>query len=393
MNRRRFLHNSVIGPAAACAAPALAQAQTAKPARGKVSLREKFFGCIAGVHVGSAMGAPCESWTWQRIEEKHGTIDKLMPYLHYNNGWMREAGTTEDGVERQKLMITAIIEKKDRVTAEDVRKIWVKYMLPEQAGMISEGFEGPLLQMAKSGIPACDIGRYCDYAGLNSFSRSCHPIGLINAGDVEGAVADVFEVGQLYQTSNSRGLQWAAVTAMAIAAATKPAATVDSVIATVLKGDPRFASTAGSVKVVEELERNLELTKNCKDFRELRVVFDGVYSGSGMPYSYSSANEVVTKAFCIFAMTKGITKDAMIAGVNIGRDTDCETAVAAGISGALTGAGSIPAEWTKQVDYATSKMRVTNSRRTLREHADGLYDAYLNRLRKARAFAEQMERA
>jgi ADP-ribosylglycohydrolase len=339
------------------------------------------------------MGAPCESWTWQRIEEVHGTIDKLMPYLHYNNGWMREAGTTEDGVERQKLMITAIIEKKDRVTAEDVRKIWVKYMLPEQAGMISEAFEGRLLQMAKSGIPACDIGRYCDYAGLNSFSRSCHPIGLINAGDIEGAVADVFEVGQLYQTTNSRGLQWASVTAMSIAAATKPGATVDSVIATVLKGDPRFASNPGWPKVAEELERNLERTKNCKDFRELRVFFDGVYSGRGMPYSYSSANEVVTKAFCIFAMTKGVTKDAMIAAVNIGRDTDCETAVAAGISGALTGAGSIPPEWIKQVDYATTKMPVTNSRRTMREHADGLYEAYLARLRKARALADLMERA
>ena len=207
LNRRRFLHNSVIAPAAAYAAPTMAQAQAAKPAREKVSLREKFFGCIAGVHIGSSMGAPCEGWTWQRIQEKHGTIDKLMPYLHYNNGWMREAGTTEDGTERQKLMITAIIEKQDRVTAEDVRHIWLKYMLPEQAGIISEAFEGRLLQMAKSGIPACDIGRYCDYAGLNSFSRSCHPIGLINAGDVEGAVSDVFEVGQLYQTTNSRGLQ------------------------------------------------------------------------------------------------------------------------------------------------------------------------------------------
>jgi ADP-ribosylglycohydrolase len=166
---------------------------------------------------------------------------------------------------------------------------------------------------------------------------------------------------------------------------------LDSVIATILKGDPRFASNPGGLKVTEEIERNLELTKHCKDVRELGVVFDGVYSGSGV--IGSQANEVVTKAVCIFAMTKGITKDAMIAAVNIGRDTDCVTAVAAGISGALTGAGSIPAEWIKQVDYATTKMPVTNSRRTVREHADGLYDAYLARLRKARVLADQMERA
>lgn len=41
------------------------------------------------------------------------------------------------------------------------------------------------------------------------------------------------EVGQLYQTAYSRGLQWAAVTAVSIAAATNPDATVDSVLGAV----------------------------------------------------------------------------------------------------------------------------------------------------------------
>src|SRR5665647_2717196 len=158
-----------------------------------VSLKDKFFGCIAGVHIGSAMGAAVEGWSYEKIESTHGLVEKFLPYEHYRNGWVREPGTTEDGVERQKMMSTANIEKKDRVTAEDVRKIWVRDMKPEAAGMISEPFEGVLLAMAKSGIPACDIGRYCDYAGPVSMSRSCHPIALINASNVDGAVEDVFE--------------------------------------------------------------------------------------------------------------------------------------------------------------------------------------------------------
>jgi ADP-ribosylglycohydrolase len=377
------MRNSVVLSSAAAAAAAPAG----------LSLRDKFFGCIVGCHVGSSMGAPCEGWPYDRIEAKHGTIDRLMPYLHYNNGWTREPGTTEDGVERQKLMITAIIEKKDRVTAEDVRKIWVRDIKPEAAGMISEPFETQLLAMAKSGIPACDLGRYCDYAGLNSFSRSCHPIGLINAGDVVNAAADVFEVGQLYQTTNSRGLQWAAVTAMAIAAATRPGATVDSVIEAVSQGDPRFAGQASQRGVGREIQRGLKIIEKCKDFREARKAFDAVYSGTGTPYAFSSANEVVTKAVCIFKMVNGNPKDAMIAAVNFGRDTDCLAAVSAGISGALSGAGAIPEEWIKQVDFATTKMPVTNSRRTLREHADGLYEAYRARLSRMRAFADEMERS
>ncbi len=198
------------------------------------------------------------------------------------------------------MMITAIIEKQDRVTAEDVRKIWVRDMKPEAAGMISEPFEAVLLAMAKSGIPAADIGKYCDYAGLVSMSRSCHPIPLINAGDVDGAVNDVMEVGQLYQTANSRGLQWAAIMAIAIATATKPGATVDSVIAAILKGHPRIGRG-----ITSEIERGLKVAQPCKDYKELRVAFDKVYFGKGMPYPTSYANEVVTKAVCVFSHGQG----------------------------------------------------------------------------------------
>lgn len=376
--RRRFLYGSALAGAA------LTQAQ----AEGGGALRDKFYGCIAACHIGSSMGAPVEGWSYQRIEETHGLVEKLLPYEHYNNGWKREPGTTEDGVERQKLMITAILEKKDRVSAEDVRAIWVRDIKPESAGKVSEPFEATLLAMAKTGLPARDLGRYCDYAGLNSFARSCHPVGLINAGDPAGAVTDVFEVGQLYQTSNSRGLQWASITALAIAAATKPGATVDSVIGAIANGDPRIP--AG---VWREIERGLKRTEGCKHVRELRAVFDPVYNGSGMPYAFSYANEVVTKAVCIFRMAKGDAKEAVIAGVNMGRDTDCVTAIAGGIAGALSGAGSIPGEWIRQVDHATTLNRFTNSQRTLREHADGLYEAFRARLSRFRSYVQMMESA
>jgi ADP-ribosylglycohydrolase len=92
-------------------------------------------------------------------------------------------------------------------------------------------------------------------------------------------------------------------------------------------------------------------------------------------------------------MVKGNTKDAMVAGVNMGQDTDCLAAVAAGISGALSGASSVPEAWIKQVDYATSQIPITNSRRTIRQHADGLYEAFQTRLRRMRSFADEMEQA
>jgi ADP-ribosylglycohydrolase len=397
MARRSFLAGTVAAAAVVSAGRGLGAepAKETKANTGGVSLREKFFGCIAGCHIGSAMGAPVEGWPYDRIEKEYGLLDKLLPYSHYGKkDWVREPGTTEDGVERQKLMIIAILEKQDRINAEDLRRAWVDHMNPNAAGLVSEPFEGALLAMAKTHIPASDMGKYCDYSGLVSLSRSCHPIGLINAGDVRGAIDDIREIGQLYNTANSRGILWAEVTVTAIAAATKSGATVDSVIGAVFdncdKVDTRFFRPAG---IRGEIERALKLTADCTDVRDMRRKFDAIYSGSGIVYAHSYANEIVTKAVCVLRITRGNTWEAMKAGVNMGRDTDCLTAVAAGICGALSGADSIPAEILKQADYATSLNPHTNSKRTLRETSDGLYDAFKARLARMKMYVSEMDAA
>lgn len=348
-----------------------------------VTLQDKFRGCIMGAHIGSAMGAAVEGMSYPEIEKKYGFVEDFLPYEHYGNGWMREPGTTEDGIERQKLMITAIIEKGGRVNAEDVCSAWIRHANPNAGGLVSEPFEGVLLSMAKTGIPAGDLGKYCDYAGLNSFSRACHPIGLINAGNAENAREDVLEVGRLYQTANSRGLKWACVTGVAIAAAALPEATVDSVIGAVY-------DLCDADVVVKELDRELKHTAGISDIRELRAYFDGVYSGIGIPYCFSYANEVVTKGLCIFQMTKGNTADAILAGVNMGRDTDCVAAVAAGITGALGGTASVPQKWIDQLEKATRLNPHTNSKRTMVENADGLMEALRHSLRQQAAYAQRM---
>ena len=364
-----------------------------------VSLRDKFFGTIYGSHIGSSMGAVVEGWLSEKTEEVYGTLDRLVAYEHYDNGWLREAGTTEDGIDRQKLMITAIIEKGDCINAEDLRRIWARDINPLAPGGISEPFEGELLKISKTCVPARDMGRYCDYSNLVSFARSCHPIGMINAGDMEGAVHDVMEVGQVYNYPNSRALRWACVTAVGIAAAMLPDATVDSVLEAIFEhcderksmGDDDVHRDYAGLYVVDELKRALNATEGCRDHRELREVLNTMYYGVGIPYAMAFANELVTKGVCVFRMCGGDIKRSVITAVNLGRDTDCAAAIAAGLSGALGQVETIPDEWIKQVDYATSVHRYTNSKRTLRENADGMYGAFIRKLGKYRAYAALMD--
>jgi len=364
-----------------------------------VTLRDKFYGVICGSHIGSAMGAPVEGWPSEKTEQIFGTLDKLVAYEHYGNGWLRDAGTTEDGIDRQKLMITAIIEKGGRINAEDLRRIWARDINPLAPGGVSEPFEGELLKISKTCVPARDIGRYCDYSNLVTFARSCHPIGMINAGDMEGAVRDVMEVGQVYNYPNSRALRWACVTAVGVAAAMLPDATVDSVLEAIFEycderragGEDDVHRDYAGLYVVDEIKRGLKATEGCKDHRELREAFNKMYYGVGMPYAMAFANEVVTKGVCVFRMCGGDIGKAIVTAVNLGRDTDCTAAVAAGLTGALGRTDTIPEEWIRQVDCATDAHRFTNSRRTLRESADGLYGAFRKKLEYYRRYAAEMD--
>ena len=52
----------------------------------EATLRDKFYGCICGSHIGSSMGAVVEGWPYSKTQQTYGTLDKMFSYEHYNNG-------------------------------------------------------------------------------------------------------------------------------------------------------------------------------------------------------------------------------------------------------------------------------------------------------------------
>jgi hypothetical protein len=81
--------------------------------------------------------------------------------------------------------------------------------------------------------------------------------------------------------------------------------------------DARFFRPAG---IRGELDRALKLTAGCTDVRDMRRKFDSVYSGTGLVYAQSYANEIVTKAICVLKMTKGNTWEAIKVTPSVGSD-------------------------------------------------------------------------
>ena len=361
-------------------------------------LKEKYLGCIAASWIASSMGAVVEGWSRERIKETYGYFDKLESYRHYANvaDWTRMPGSTEDGIERQKLFATAIIEKKDRILAHDLLAVWLRDLDPEKMVYKQERFDRSLLLLAKAGTPPSELGRLWPFPNVNSVPRAAHPIGLINAGDPRGAADDTYEVGKLYANETYFSLRWAALYNAAIAEACKPDATVESVLG-VAKEYVHYRAEAGSLyalydTIEMEVDRALELAAKHKDPMKMRDEFYDYYeSTSFFNYDKAQANEVVSKGLAVFALTKGNPKEAILVSCNFGRDTDCLAAVSAGLAGALSGPSSLPPEWIKQVNKATAADPYTNNKRSIEETAAGLYEAYRAKNGKLAAFLELMD--
>jgi len=363
-----------------------------------LTLKEKFLGCIAGSWVGSAMGAPVEGWTPERIRDTYGFLDNLLPYRHYTDytDWERPPGTTEDGIERQRLIATAIIGKRDRIVADDLIRVWLRDLDPDKMIYKQERFDLSLLELARAGVPPPELGSLWPFQTAVTVARASHPLGLINAGHPQGAADDTFEVGKVYFRETAFGLRWAALYNAAVAEACKPDATVGSVLDVVREFANYRAEhatlTARYDTIAREVDHALALVENHTEASALRDAFYEFYRGGDyVTYGQSQANEVVSKGLAIVALTGGNPKEAILTAVNFGRDTDCLAAVAGGLAGALSGPKDIPTEWIVQVNEATRCDPYTNNQRTIEETADGLYEVFMTRRECLREYVDMME--
>ncbi|HOK46284.1 MAG TPA: ADP-ribosylglycohydrolase family protein, partial [Bryobacteraceae bacterium] len=367
--RRRDLLNSAL------AATLAGSVQTASAAPAH-NLFDKIYGCLAGSFIGSAMGVAVEGFSREKIAEKYGVLKTFEPWdLWWNFPYV--AGSTEDGTERVKQMCLAIAEKGDRINAADLARTWARTNPDERMERMKKivtEFDVETTQVAKvrgynnqlGVVPAGYIGTVVNYThGLNTMVRSFMPIAMVNACDEEGAIRDTYDVGRIYHPLTSEGFLWGAAYNAALAHACRPDATVDSVINTALK----YAHPS----IRPELERGLDIARKYGNTTKMRDAFYEIYDGSGgLPFHYSYAVEIATKAFAAFLATNGNVEDTIIMTVNFGRDTDCLAASAGALAGALAGASKIPPDWIRTVDEATKKNPNTCSQLTIREHAEDI---------------------
>jgi ADP-ribosylglycohydrolase len=359
------------------------------------TLYDRFYAVNAAVTVSNSMGDITEGKHYQRIEEMYGRLDQLLPQdkaesIH-RRAWgpdqvrpahHRPPGMTEDGIERHRLMCTAIIEKGGRVTVWDLARVWIRDINPEYFGILLGNQDRIFYDLLKAGMPPTETGRYADWPGFIGTCKMMLPVGLVNACDPRQAALDALDTGRLKDSPHhafNYALEVCAAVAAGCAEALRPGATVERVIAEALchlSEEPR-----------SEVEAALAWTGQVEDVWALRPLFAEKYHNRRA----SNAVEVLSAGLSILRMVAGDTHQAILASVNFGRDCDCISYVSVGLSAALHGLGTTPREWLDIVEEELKTDPYTVSRRSLEDTAQGLYQAMLNELARGKARVAEVE--
>jgi ADP-ribosylglycohydrolase len=359
------------------------------------TLFEKIHGCNAAAIISNSIGDVTEGSSYHEIEQRFGFVDTLLSQdkrgsvrqRDWGPAWVRHAhhrppGMTEDGIERHRLMCTAIIEKGGYVDVWDLARIWVRDIKPENFGYLLGNQDRVFYDLLKAGMPPTEVGRYAEWPGFIGTAKMMLPVGLVNACDPKQAARNALDLGRIKDTPYrpfNYALQVCAGLAAACAEAMRPAATVESVIAA---GKRPLSSTP-----LAAVEEALGWTEEVDQVWDLRPRFAEKYRG----HRASNAVEVFSTGLSIFCMVGEDTRDAILAGVNFGRDCDCISYVAAGLAGALNGIESVPPEWVDIVEEELVTDPYTVSRRSLLDTAKGLYQALLNEMNRAKRRIVELE--
>jgi ADP-ribosylglycohydrolase len=377
----------------------ISHAQSAVGDRPDDRLFAHIYGAVAGAYIGNSMGAPVEGWTWERIEKTYGFLDTFVADPR-SRGVANQPGWTEDGMERYKLMCSAIIKKGSRINIDELAREWVESIDPAKIGFRIGAQDRIIYDLLKAGMPPAEVGRYAIWPGFMGTVKMMQPLGLINACRPDVAAKDALDLGRIKDSQGrplwrddrpnedgkfkstlvyNNALECSAAIAAATAEAVRPNATVDSVIAAALAQLP-----PGSRKEVETV---LGFAQNAESWKDLRAPYQKFYEGRPI----SNAIDVLAGGLACFKLADGQPREATLYAVNLGRDTDCKAYVAGGLAGALRGIDAWPPEWVALVEKAVGTDPYTVDKRTARQVAEGLYAACLNELQKVKSQTSEIE--
>jgi ADP-ribosylglycohydrolase len=327
-------------------------------------------GALAGAAVGDAIGGATEGRSPEQIQQRYGgPVTGIVgpfvpdwrtarPHAPYHKG----DGHVTDDTLMTNLLVRVYADKRDHLDAYDIDERLVPLMINERVWIpeletTSVGLQRVFL--AEKWLVARLFYGHVDprEAGVGNIvncgaAMYSAPIGIANAGHPDGAYAEAIDIAGAHQSSYGR--EAAGVFAATVAAALRPGASVETVVAAAL----RLAKDGTHAAIDAVTDAATRLPAGTIDVTPLRPVmapFDTLgeqYRDPGLgarrPSRIHSIEELPLALGCVVA-SGGDYRQAVLAATNYGRDSDSIATMAGAICGALHGIEAVPKDWRETV--------------------------------------------
>jgi ADP-ribosylglycohydrolase len=292
---------------------------------------DRVYGALIGQAVGDALGAPTEGMTREEITAKYGWVDDFVSD--------DPAGT--DDTEYAVLTAQIILRHGHSLTPAHVTAAWRETLLGQDGGFYGGGFsEMTAINNLKAGLTAPRTGTDNHEMWSDGTAMRITPVGVFCAGEPEEAARLAAIDGQVSHARD--GIYCGQAVAAAVAAALVESSW-EAVIEAGLAVVPPGSWSARTIARAVDIGCCAPETKSAVDrlYEEISIFH----------YPWADvAPEATALAFGVLAAARGEYVDAVLAGVNVGRDADTIAAMAGGIAGALHGAEAVPEQWRARIN-------------------------------------------
>jgi ADP-ribosylglycohydrolase len=292
---------------------------------------DRVYGALIGQAVGDALGAPTEGMSREDIVARYGWVEDFVSD--------DPAGT--DDTEYAVLSARIILKYGHELTPADVSAEWRENLADQEGGFYGGGFsEMEAINNLRDGLQAPATGMDNHEMWSDGTAMRIAPVGAFCAGDpVEAARLAAIDA----QVSHARDGIYCG---QAIAAAVASAMTASSWETVLEAGRAAVPGDSWSARMID---RAVAIGRSAPS---ARGAVDELYEQlSIFHYPWADvAPEATALTFGVFAAARGEYVDAVLGGVNVGRDSDTIAAMAGAMAGALHGAQAVPERWRERIN-------------------------------------------